>query len=1063
MGLQPQKHMKIAEIAIERPVGTVMFVLILIVFGVLGYRNIGLDFYPDVDIPYVTVMTQYIGASPESVETDVTEKIEEAVSTISGIKTIRSNSYEGMSIVVIEFELSENVDIVSQDVRDKVAKARGELPDDIEEPIIERLDVTAVPVMYVALTSTSDSLPALSTYVEETAKKRIESVQGVGKIRIIGQQERNVRFWLKADKLKQYNISANDILAAITQDNREPPGGRVETGNNEIILKTMGKLLDVDDFRNLILTQRNGHQIVLSDVAEIGDDTDTVRSWTQWNGRPAVALEIQKQGGRNTVRVANEVKKRVEQLRKELPDGYQIDIVDDLSEFVQTSVEEANGELVRGAILTVLVIYFFLQTIRGSFVAAVVIPASIIGTYAFIHTLGFTLNMMSLLGLTVSVGLVVDDAIVVLENAYRHIEEGLSPLAAAYAAMREIGFAVIAVSAATLSVFLPVGMMGGIVGRFFMQFAVTVSVAITISTVLAITLSPMMCSRMLSKSTKRKSILFRLIDSLLDWIERVYGIALHAAMRVRWLVLFGAFLVFCSSGLVLPFVGQEFVPKSDESQFVVNFKAPVGTSLEESEAIAQEISRRMRLIGPDVTDIFATVGGNDQGEVNRGAVRVKLTKKAHRIQKLTQFDYERLARTALTDMMKKDQGDRAGLEVSITAVPRMGGGGNRAPVQIIICGGEQKALATSARKLLDRFTQVPGIVDLASSYDDGKPEINIIIDREKAYKLGVTPTELGFNIMGMVGGRKISTYEDPSKGKTYDIRMRLLNDDRNSVETIRTLPIKTASGKTVELQTFADVVERLGPVQIDREDRERQVTIFMDVNRSVTDLKSANDACVAITREPEMLGEGMRLKLGGEADRMKESFGYMFTTLILAVLLIYMVLAIQFESLAHPFTVMLSLPLSVVGALGLLAITGKSLSIFSMIGVIMLMGLVTKNAILLIDYANQLRRDGVSCRDAILRAGPVRLRPILMTAIATIAGMIPVLIGAGDGGETRSPMGAAIIGGMVTSTILTLIVIPVVYTIVDDNVRNVAWFFGFKTDPLDYEAAKKAAQSEHEA
>lgn len=1036
--------MKIAEIAIERPVGTVMFVLILIVFGLMGYRNIGLDFYPDVDIPYVTIMTQYIGASPESVETDVTEKIEEAVSTISGIKTMRSNSYEGMSIVVIEFELTENVNIVSQDVRDKVAKARAELPRDIEEPIIEKLDVTATPVMYVAVTSTTDSMPALSTYVDEVAKKRIESVQGVGKIRVIGKQERNVRFWLKADKLKQYNISANDILAALGRDNLEPPGGRVETGANELILKTMGKLAAVEHFRNIILTERNGYQVLLSDVAEIGDDTDTVRSWAQWNGRPAVAMEIQKQGGRNTVQVAKNVRQRVEKLAQELPAGYKIDIVDDLSEFVQTSVEEANGELVRGAMLTVLVIYFFLQTIRGAFVAAVVIPASIIGTYSIIHALGFTLNMMSLLGLTISVGLVVDDAIVVLENAYRHIEEGMSPLAAAYQAMNEIGFAVIAVSAATLSVFLPVGLMGGIVGKFFVQFAITVSVAITISTILAITLSPMMCGRLLTKMPEKKSMLFRLIDRFLDTTEAVYAVILGRAMKIRYLVLFGAFLIFCSSVLILPFVGQEFAPKSDESQFMVNFKAPVGTALQESEMIAQEITRRMSLLGPDVTNLFATVGGNDQGEVHRGAVQVKLTKKSQRHHALTQFDYERLARLALTDMMTKDQNDRSGIEINITAVARMGGGGNRAPIQFILRGGEQKVLADSARKLQARFAEVPGVVDLSCSYDDGKPQVNVLIDREKAYKLGVTPTDIGFNIMGMVGGRKISTYEDPQKGKTYDIRMRLINDDRDSLETIRTLPIKTAGGKTVELQTFANIVETLGPVQIDREDRERQVTIFMNINRNVTDLKTANDRCVAIAREPGMLGEGMSVKLGGDSEMMNESFGYMITTLILAVLLIYMVLAIQFESIAHPFTVMLSLPLSVVGALGMLALTGKSLSIFSMIGVIMLMGLATKNAILLIDYANHLRSQGANCKDAILRAGPIRLRPILMTAIATIAGMIPVFIGAGDGGETRSPMGAAIIGGMVTSTLLTLVVIPVVYTIVDDFAQFIGKMFGGK-------------------
>jgi len=621
------------------------------------------------------------------------------------------------------------------------------------------------------------------------------------------------------------------------------------------------------------------------------------------------------------------------------------------------------------------------------------------------------------LALTISVGMIIDDSIVVLENSYRHMEEGKSRMQAAREAIAEIGFAVIATSLAIVAVFVPVAFMTGMVGRFFYEFGLTVTFAVVVSTFIAVTLSPMLCSRVL-KVSKRHGTFFNLLERLFRALEAGYRVTLRAALSCRALVLVGAVALFVGSLFISGFLGQEFVPDSDENQFNVLVQTPIGTTIRSTGAAVAEIERRLRTL-PGVTDIFSTVGGGVEERVNVATIQVQMCDKSQR--QPSQQEVMAMARKLLADLKH--------LDISVDQIERVSGGGFRnAPLQYNVRGPDLDALIRVSDRVAARVAQVAGIVDVNTTFDAGKPEVDVLIDREKAADLGVSVKDLGQAIQALIGGRKATTFEED--GETYDVRVRLAQGDRDRTDAILDLPIRTRSGKLIELGNLVEIRDTTGPVQIDRQDRSRQITVLGNLEKSKP-LNSAMEDTLAIAGEVG-LPEGVSGEFTGAGEMMEESFANINFTLMLAVVLIYMILAAQFESLVHPFTIMLSLPLSIVGALGLLAVTGRTLNIFSMIGMIMLMGLVTKNGILLIDYTNLLRRRGMSQREAILTAGPVRLRPIMMTALSTIAGMIPVAIGLGSGAETRAPMGTAIVGGMITSTVLTLVVIPVVYSVLDD-------------------------------
>jgi len=1008
--------MKISEVSINKPVFASMVMLSLVVFGLTAYRSIGVDLFPDVDMPVVTVSVVYEGADPETVETEVTDLVEEAVNTISGIKSLRSESIEGLCQVFVTFELEEDIDVVSQEVRDKVGAIRGDLPREIEPPLIQKLDLDSAPIMAIVLSGPA-SIRDLTEYADNVVKARIEGSPGVGSVRLVGDREREIRIWLRVDQLQARELSARDVLDKLREENLEPPGGRVETAEREIIVKTKGKLETVEEFSDLIVANRDGTPIRLGEVAWVEDGMEDFRSLARLNGERAVSLLVRRQSGTNMLEVADGVKKQLAKLEGELPKDYSLVLAQDLSIFVNESISEANGELLRGGVLAVLVILFFLRSLRGSFVAAITIPTTIISTYTFMLAMGFTVNMMTMLALTISVGMIIDDSIVVLENSYRHMEEGKSRMKAALAGIAEIGFAVIATSLAIGAVFLPVAFMEGLVGQFFFEFGLTVAFAVAVSTFIAVTLSPMLCSRVL-KLTTQHGRLFNAMERGFERVESIYSVMLGAALRYRFVVIGGAILVFASTLLITPFLGKEFMPVADESQFNIQIEAPIGTSLAATDAALQEVERRVNEL-PGVTDVFTTIGSGVEERVNLATVLVKLVPKSQRDQ--SQVELMELARRKLADLTR--------LKTSVEVIPRVSGGGFRvAPVQYNLRGPKLDQLVERSEEIIGRMKEVDGIVDINSTYDSGKPEANVIIDRQKASDLGISVQTLGNAVQTLIGGRKVGTFEE--EGENYDVRVRLAQPDRNRPESLLDVPVRTKSGQLVELRSLVKVQQQTGPVQIDREDRSRQVTIMAGLKDSLPLAKAVEE--ITAIEKASALPAGVSTKFTGEAEMMEESFANIGFSLMLAVVLIYMVLAAQFESLVHPFTVMLSLPLSVVGALGALAITGRTLNIFSMIGMIMLMGLVTKNAILLVDYTNFLRSGGMKRNDAILKAGPVRLRPILMTAMSTMAGMLPVAIGLGSGAETRAPMGTCIVGGMAVSTVLTLIVIPVVYTVMDD-------------------------------
>ncbi len=1008
--------MKISETCIRQPVFASMMILALVVFGLVSYRTIGVDLFPDVDIPVVTVTVSYPGADPETVETEVTDRIEEAVNTISGIKTLRSESIEGISQVFVEFELEVDIDVASQDVRDKVAAIRGDLPLDIDPPIIEKFDIDSAPILAIVL-SGPVSIRELSEFADNQLKPRIENIDGVGNARLVGKREREIRVWLRADRLRAMSLTADDVTDALAAENLEPPGGRIETRDREIIVKTKGRVERVEQFGDIIVARRSGAPIRVRDVAWVEDGMEDMRSLARLDGTRAVSILVRRQSGTNMLRVATAVKDRLDDVRGALPKGYELTVAQDLSVFVEESIAEAEGELLRGGVLAVLVILFFLRSLRGSFVAAMTIPTTIIATYSFMLAMGFTVNMLTMLALTISVGMIIDDSIVVLENSYRHMEEGLPRVQAAIEGISEIGFAVIATSLAIGAVFVPVAFMEGIIGRFFYEFGMTVAFAVAVSTFIALTLSPMLCSRVLKIPTRHGRV-FNFVEHILEAIERAYDRILRMALRRRFTVVAASLAVFASSLAITPFIGQEFMPAQDESQFNIQVETPIGTSIHATGEALAEIERRVRRL-PGVRDTFTTIGAGVEERVNVATVLTRLVPVEQR--RHSQFEIMQLVRDSLTDLRH--------LRISVEIIQAVGGGGFRvAPLQYSIQGPDLVALAQYGERVMAEMAKVPGIVDINSTYDAGKPEANVVIDREKASDLGVKVRDIGHAVHALIGGRRATVFEED--GETYDVRVRYAEQDRDRSGKVLRVPVRTTSGTLVDLDSLVHVEEGLGPVQISREDRSRQVLVLANLENSKK-LKEAMDDLKAIEARLG-LPPGVHTRFVGDVRMMEESFASINFTLMMAVVLIYMVLAAQFESLVHPLTIMLGLPLSVVGALGLLAVTGRTLSIFSMIGMIMLMGLVTKNGILLIDYINLLRSRGMSRNDAVLRAGPVRLRPILMTAFSTIAGMLPVTIGLGSGAEARAPMGTAIVGGMLTSTILTLVVIPVVYTLMDD-------------------------------
>ena len=1015
--------MKLSATAVRRPVATLMAAVALVVFGAIAQQRLPVSLFPDVDIPVVTVTVVYEGADPETVETDVTDVIEEAVNTISGVKTIRSESTEGLAQIFIEFELETDVDVAAQEVRDRVAAVRIDLPPDIKPPVIEKFDPDSAPILAIVLSGHAP-IRTLTQFADDVLKPHLEGLPGVGAVRIVGGREREVRIWCRLDDMFRFGVTAQDIVDALRSEHVEVPGGRLELSTREIVVKTDAEAKTVRDFEELVVAYRQFAPVFLRDVATVEDGVEPARSLSRLNGRPAVSLLVRRQSGTNLVAVADRVKAALERIRTELlPEGYQLTLAQDLSTFVRQSVQEAQVELVRAAALAVLVVLAFLRSVRGAFVVAMTIPTTIIGTYALMYAFGFSANMMSMLALTISVGMIIDDSIVVLENVYRHMEGCEPRFQAALRAMAEIGFAVVVTSVAICAVFVPVAFMRGIVGRFFYEFGLTVTFAVVISTTVALTLSPMLCARVLQVATG-SGRLIRFSEQLLSALERGYARAITVVLRWRYLTVVAAAAFFALSLWIGGLLGKEFVPEQDESQFNVQVQTPLGSTLQQTAAVTAELERRLRRL-PGVRSLFTTIGAGAEGRVNVATILVQLQPRSNRL--LTQQQIMERARRQLAPF--------AHLKISVENIPRVSGGGFRAaPIQYNLRGADLDQLVALARRVAARMRQVPGIVDVNLTYESGKPQLEVLPDRQRARDLGFDPAKIGRTVRLLIGGEEIAKYDEG--GQRYDVRIRLSGADRRSVGSVAQLPLRTNSGDLIQLQQVAAVRLGTGPVQIDRQDRRRQVTIMANLERGIP-LGTAMERIRAIERQIG-LPAGVEGVFTGSGELMSESFESINFSLLLAVVLIYMTLAAQFESFLQPLIIMVALPLSVGGAFVALLLAGKTLNVFSMIGMIMLMGLVTKNAILLLDRTNQLRAEGLDRDQALRRAGAQRLRPILMTALSTMAGMVPVALGTGAGSETRGPMGMCVLGGMISSTLLTLFVVPALYSILIRDRRSSA-------------------------
>lgn len=1026
--------MKLSEVAIARPVFTTMMMAALLVLGLFSYTELPVEMFPKVDFPFTTVVTIYPGASPETVETELSKRIEDVVNEISGVRNIYSQSREGYSLVFVEFQLEKNSFEATNEVREKVAGIRGDLPDDIEEPVVSSYDPQSEPILSITV-SGKRTPREVTEFAKNTIKRRLETLPGVGSVELIGGLEREIQVAVDPVKMESYGVTVDDVRNAVRAANLEIPGGRIEEASREYLVRVMGRLDRVAQFEKVIVKNVHGTQVLLRDVARVADTTVEQRSLSRYNGQAAVSLGVSKQSGANTVELADAARAMVARLQAEVPPDVQLTIVEDNSTFIKDSIHEIQMNIQFGTILAVIVIFLFLLDIRPTFIAGLAIPISLIATFTIMKALGFTINFMTLLALSLAVGILIDDAIVVIENIYRHIDMGEPARKAAFAATKEIGLAVMATTFSIVVVFVPVAFMQGIVGRFFYQFGMAVAFAVTISLFVAFTLTPMLSSRWLHKeheetpeSIRQRRGLGKLWGHLrlrlgfwnraFEAMKPTYVRLLSASLRRRWIVVVVATAAFVAALWLGQYVGQEFVPETDEGKIFVSVTTPPGTPLAETSARIAQIETIVTGL-PEVAASYVVVGSGNN-PVTDGRVLFQLVDKEQR-----QFTAKQLM-----DSVRTLVSVVPGVKVSVSR--GHGEGGGNKPVEISVRGESLDELRRLARELQAVFFRTPGAVDIDNTLEEGKPELQIRVDRAQADDLGLNLAAIPLTIRALVEGEVVTRFKDGQE--EYDVRMRLDEQFRSSVDDVGRILV--ASGKEVPgIDPFLVPLNRVATVrreeaigQYNRLNRMRQVTVNCNTLTGYFPGSIASE--IMAKADSIALPPGYSIAPVGELEIMTESFQNILKALFLSVIFIYLLLASQYESFTDPFSIMLSLPMSLVGAI--LALQGSSFSIMSLIGIVMLMGLVTKNAILLIDFVKQARERGVPRTEAILEAGPVRLRPILMTSLAMVFGMLPLALGLGPGAEIRSGMARAVIGGLISSTLLTLVVVPVVYTLIDD-------------------------------
>jgi len=1019
----------LAEICVRRPVFASVLILSLTVVGAFAFGQLGVDRLPQVDFPTVAVTTRLPGAAPEQVESEVTDKIEEAVNTISGIDQLSSNSAEGISQVIVTFRLEKNADVAAQEVRDRINRILPLLPRTITQPTIEKQDPDAAPILTIAVTA-KKPIRDVTEYTDKVLRRRLESTDGVGQVLVIGGRKRQINVWVDADRLHAYNLTVNDVSRALLSQNADIPGGRIDQGPQSITMRTRGRVDAPDEFGTLVLRQVEGHPVQINDVARVDDGVADVTTLANIDGDPTVLLMIRKQSGTNTVEVVNNVKERLAELRQALAPGYELRIVRDQAEFIEASFRSVQEHLIVGSFLAAFVVLLFLGNFRSTIIAAISIPTSIIATFALVWYMGFTLNMLTMLALTLAVGIVIDDAIVVLENIYRFIEEkGMPPMQAAIEGTREIGLAVLATTLSLVAIFAPVGFMSGMVGRFLKSFGLTMAFAVMVSLLVSFTLTPMMCARWLKVKPREEDESHHVRDSkhtaIFGPIDRIYTRMLEWSMAHRWVIATLAVLVLFSSVPIFRVVNVNFTPQDDQSEFDVSLRAPEGTSLEATEVLANRVATAIREL-PEVVYTMVTVAGDSAGTLNTASIYVRLQPIDDR--ERDQFVLMDEVRNNILPKVSPE-GVRTGLQAPGIAGGGGGGGGQgQGDVQFVMQGPSLAELERASNTLADRAKSIPGLVDVDTSLRIGKPEISVRLDRPKAADLGVQVSDAAEALRLLVGGDQVTTYNEA--GEQYEVHLRAENRNRDTEAAIGQLTVPSTRLGSVPLDNIASFAHGAAPSDIRRLNRQRQVTLSANMLPGTSQAAAQQEVLAAAAQLG--LGPEYQLAFAGRSRELNRTASAFLQALALSLIFMYLVLAAQFESWLHPVTILLSLPLTLPFALVSILIFGQSLNIFSALGMLVLFGVVKKNSILQIDHANQLREAGLDPHEAIVQACRDRLRPILMTTLAFVAGMIPLVITQGVGSATNHAIGFVVIGGQTLVLALTLVVTPVTYSLFED-------------------------------
>jgi HAE1 family hydrophobic/amphiphilic exporter-1 len=1006
-----------------------VLILSMTVVGIFSFAQLGIDQFPAVDLPTILVTTRLPGAAPGQVESEVTDRIEDAVNTISGIDTLTSTSSEGVSQVVIAFRLEKNADVATQEVRDRVDRVVPQLPRTILQPTVEKRDPDAFPVLTIAVTA-NQPVRDITEYADKVLRRRLESADGVGQVLVLGGRQRQIHAWLDVGRLKAQNLTVNDVARALQTQNVDIPGGRLEQGQRSVTMRTRGRVESPSEFGEIVVREVGGHPVLVRDVARTEDGEAEPLTVASVNGVPTVLLQIRKQSGTNTVEIVNGVKARLEQLRPTLPPGYELRIVRDQAEFIEASINSVQEHLVVGSVLAALVVLLFLGNLRSTIIAAISIPTSIVATFGLIWYMGFTLNMLTMLALTLSVGIVIDDAIVVLENIYRFIEEkGMPPMQAAVEATQEIGLAVLATTLSLVAIFVPVAFMSGMVGRFMKSFGLTMAFAIMVSLIVSFTLTPMMSSRWLKMTRRGDGDGRRARDSkhsrIFGPIDRVYTRMLEWSMAHRGVIAVLTVLVLFSSVPLFRFVSVNFVTQDDQSGFDVNVRAPEGTSLQATEVTGNRIAAAIRRI-PEVSYTLLTVAGDGAGTQNNAAIFVKLVP----------IDARARDQFAVMDDVRREILQPLNGQGLRTSVGGGGGPGGGAGVQYVLQGPELRELQRFANQLLEKVKSIPGVVDADTSLNDGKPELSVRIDRPKAADLGVQLSDAADALRLLVGGDAVTTYNEA--GEQYEVHLRAEAADRSTDASLAEMPVPSSRLGSVALENIARLSRGEAPADIRRLGRQRQVTVVVNLLPG-TSQAAVQDAVTAAAAELNLPPE-YRGGFSGQSRELNRTATAFLTAFALSLIFMYLVLAAQFESWLHPVTILLSLPLTLPFALLSLIIFRQSLNVFSALGLLVLFGVVKKNSILQIDHANQLKAAGMAAREAIVQASRNRLRPILMTTLAFVAGMVPLVVTSGVGSATNHSIAWIVIGGQTLVLVLTLVVTPVTYTLFDEvREGRLAW------------------------